>query len=62
MDRGRRFQIELSAALTLGSVGPLYAVPVAFLVKGERTSARGCAGAVLAVAGVFVLCSWGEGV
>ena len=32
VDRGRRFQIELSAALTLGSIGPLYAVPVAYLV------------------------------
>ena len=51
------FQIPLALSLTLGSIGPLYAIPVVFVLRGERTSPRGCFGALVAVSGVALLCS-----
>ena len=37
----------------LRSLGPVWSIPVLWLVRGERTSARGVLGATLAVAGAM---------
>jgi drug/metabolite transporter (DMT)-like permease len=49
------FQIALALALTLGSVGPLYSLPLTYLLQNEVPTFRGVLGAMLAVAGVAVL-------
>jgi drug/metabolite transporter (DMT)-like permease len=49
------FQIALALALTLGSVGPIYALPVTYLLQKEVPTWRAVAGAALAVAGIVVL-------
>ncbi|KAL3916108.1 MAG: hypothetical protein SGARI_008030 [Bacillariaceae sp.] len=57
------FQIALALALTLGSVGPLYALPLTYLMQRKEhpklPSWKACLGAVLAVAGIVVLAVWG---
>lgn len=53
------FQIALALALTLGSVGPLYALPLTWWLQSERPTARACLGALGAVAGIVVLSFWG---
>jgi drug/metabolite transporter (DMT)-like permease len=49
--------LPLALALTLTAVGPLYALPLVWVMKGERLTVRALAGAVLAVAGVAILCA-----
>jgi drug/metabolite transporter (DMT)-like permease len=49
------FEIALALALTLTSVGPLYSLPLSFLLQKNVPTSRSLAGAVLAVAGVLVL-------
>jgi drug/metabolite transporter (DMT)-like permease len=53
------FQIALALALTLGSVGPLYALPLSWLLQSDKPSLRACFGAGMAVAGVIVLSLFG---
>lgn len=54
------FQIALALALTLGSVGPLYALPLTWLLQHDRPTVRACVGGVLAVAGIVVLSLLGK--
>jgi drug/metabolite transporter (DMT)-like permease len=54
------FQIALALALTLGSVGPLYSLPLTWLLQHDRPTFRACAGGLLAVAGIIVLSFWGK--
>lgn len=54
------FQIALALALTLGSVGPLYALPLTWLMQHDRPTLRACVGGILAVAGIIVLSLWGK--
>ena len=49
------FQIALALALTLGSVGPLYALLLGALVAKKAPTRQAWLGAVLTVAGVVVL-------
>jgi len=49
------FQIPLAFAITLASFGPIYAIPLVYLMKGEAVTARSAVGALLAVAGVVML-------
>jgi len=53
------FQISLALALTLGSIGPVYAVPIVWAFKGERVTSKAIVFTVVSVAGVAVLCVWG---
>jgi drug/metabolite transporter (DMT)-like permease len=48
------FQISLALLLTLESIGPLYSLPLSFLLQNERPTYRACIGAILAVAGILV--------
>ena len=54
------FQIALALALTLGSIGPVYMVPLAYVLQRERPTLRSCLGAILAVAGVAILSFFGR--
>lgn len=54
------FQIALALALTLGSVGPLYALPLTWLLQHDRPTIRACFGGILAVAGIVVLSLLGK--
>jgi drug/metabolite transporter (DMT)-like permease len=54
------FQIALALALTLGSVGPLYALPLTWLLQGNRPSLCAWLGGILAVSGVIVLSFLGK--
>lgn len=54
------FQIALALALTLGSVGPLYALPLTWLLQHDRPTLRACLGGILAVAGIAVLSLLGK--
>jgi drug/metabolite transporter (DMT)-like permease len=49
------FEIAIALALTLGSVGPLYSLPLAYFLQKEVPTFRAYAGAFLAVAGIVVL-------
>lgn len=51
------FEIALALALTLGSIGPLYSLPLAYLLQHDPPTIRSSLGALLAVAGV-VLLTW----
>jgi drug/metabolite transporter (DMT)-like permease len=56
------FQIALALALTLGSVGPLYALPLTFLLQKEerkRPTIQVCLGAMITVVGIVILAFWG---
>jgi len=53
------FQIALALALTLGSMGPVYMIPLSWL-QGDRPTVRSCLGALLAVAGVAILSFFGQ--
>jgi len=52
-------ELSLALAVTLISVTPLFTVPLAWLMRGEVPTRRGCLGASLAVMGVIVMCIWG---
>jgi drug/metabolite transporter (DMT)-like permease len=54
------FQVALALALTLGSVGPLYSLPLTWLLQHDRPTLRACAGGLLAVAGIIVLSFFGK--
>jgi drug/metabolite transporter (DMT)-like permease len=54
------FQVALALLLTLESVGPLYSLPLCFLLEGEKPSLRASLGAVLAVAGIAILAARGD--
>jgi drug/metabolite transporter (DMT)-like permease len=49
------FQIPLALAITLGSIGPLYALPVDFAFKGNVPTVRSVMGCALAVGGIVLL-------
>jgi hypothetical protein len=53
------FQISLATALTLGGIGPIYALPLVYLVKNERVTPRAVIFTFVSVAGVAVLCLFG---
>ena len=53
------FQIPLAVALTLGCVGPIYALGIARFVRKENISKKVTIYTVGAVAGVVVLCLFG---
>jgi drug/metabolite transporter (DMT)-like permease len=54
------FQMALALALALGSVGPLYSIPLSWFVHKERPTIRGSGGASAAVSGIVVLSFWGQ--
>ena len=49
------FQISLALLLTLESIGPLYSLPLSYILQGDRPTFRACVGAILAVIGIIVL-------
>ena len=53
------FEIPLPVALTLGCVGPIYSLPVGWIVDGERYGGKVVGGTVAAVVGVGMLCFMG---
>mmetsp|Transcript_35592 Transcript_35592/g.83672 ORF Transcript_35592/g.83672 Transcript_35592/m.83672 type:complete len:282 (+) Transcript_35592:158-1003(+) len=50
------FRIPLRLFLTLQSLGPVYALPIAFVVKREVATRRAWAGSALAAIGVAAFC------
>lgn len=54
------FQIALALALTLGSIGPLYQLPLGFLIQKRRITIRSACGALSVVAGVAILAFRGD--
>jgi len=49
---------SLAVFSTLMCVGPIYALPLGYLIKGEEVSARAVGGSVLAVVGVIPMFFW----
>ena len=49
------FQLPMAFALSIASIGPLYAMPIAYLIKKEKPTNKACAGAVFAVSGIVLL-------
>ena len=49
------FEVALALALTLGSIGPLYSLPLSYLLQHDSPTLHTILGALLAVAGVVVL-------
>jgi drug/metabolite transporter (DMT)-like permease len=49
------FQIPLALLLTLDSIGPLYSLPMGWLMQNERPTIKACFGAVLSVGGIVIL-------
>lgn len=54
------FQVALALLLTLESVGPLYSLPLAYLLENEKHTFRASLGAILAVTGIIILAVRGE--
>ncbi len=54
------FQIALALALTLGSVGPLYALPLTWLLQHDKPALRACLGGLWAASGIVVLSLLGK--
>eukprot|EP00658_Telonema_sp_P-2_P085975 TRINITY_DN9934_c0_g1_i2.p1 TRINITY_DN9934_c0_g1~~TRINITY_DN9934_c0_g1_i2.p1 ORF type:complete len:148 (+),score=23.42 TRINITY_DN9934_c0_g1_i2:146-589(+) len=50
------FKLNLASCLTLTSTGPVFALPITFLAKGEPITCKGVVGAVGAILGVVILC------
>lgn len=55
------FAVPLSLCLTLGSLGPVFSIPLAWIIKSERASARSCFGTLLAVLGAISFINGGAG-
>lgn len=53
------FALPLSLCLTLSSLGPVYAIPLSYLIKREVVSWRAALGSMLAVIGVGAFCQLG---
>lgn len=51
------FKVPISFWVTLDSLGPVYALPLAWLVRQERASPAAVAGSMLAAAGITGFCS-----
>ena len=49
------FQIDLGTCLTLTSLGPLFSIPLVYLMKGEVVSRRAIIGATLSVTGIMIM-------
>jgi drug/metabolite transporter (DMT)-like permease len=49
------FRLPLAVYVTLGSTGPLFSLPIKYLLDGERASAGAVLGAATAVGGVALL-------
>ncbi len=49
---------SLAVFSTLMCVGPIYALPLGYVIKGEKVSARAVGGSVLAVVGVIPMFFW----
>lgn len=49
------FQIDLGTCLTLTSLGPLFSIPLVYIIRGEVVSKRGMSGACLSVIGVAIM-------
>ena len=49
---------SLAVFSTLMCIGPIYALPLGYLIKGEEVSARAVGGSVLAVVGVIPMFFW----
>lgn len=49
------FQIPLGLCLTLTSLGPVYSIPLVYILSSEKTGKQGIVGAVMAVAGVAIM-------
>lgn len=54
------FRIAVAIAITLGSVGPLYVLPLAYLMQHEKPTNRAVLGSLLAVGGIAMLAFWRE--
>ena len=52
------FQISLALLLTLESIGPLYSLPLSYILQGDCPTIRACIGAILAVIGIIVPVSY----
>ncbi len=49
------FQISLALLLTLESIGPIYSLPLSYLLQGDRPTFNASIGAILAVVGIVIL-------
>lgn len=50
------FRLPLSLSLTLNSLGPLYSIPLVYLMSGEKSGIQTVFGALLAVGGIALIC------
>eukprot|EP00657_Telonema_sp_P-1_P000087 TRINITY_DN10143_c0_g2_i1.p1 TRINITY_DN10143_c0_g2~~TRINITY_DN10143_c0_g2_i1.p1 ORF type:complete len:207 (-),score=28.59 TRINITY_DN10143_c0_g2_i1:430-1050(-) len=50
------FKLDLAVTLTLTSTGPVFALPLTYLIKGEPVGGKAVIGSVAAIVGVVVLC------
>lgn len=49
------FQIDLGLCMTLTSLGPIYTIPILYIMKSETSNVLSICGAVLSVIGIIVL-------
>lgn len=50
------FQLPLSLCLTLNSLGPVYSIPLVYIMLSERSGWQSIVGSVLAVGGIAIMC------
>eukprot|EP01038_Epipyxis_sp_PR26KG_P015409 gene15409-20790_t len=50
------FKIPLSLCLTLTSLGPIYSIPLVYIMSKEKTGIQGIIGSLLAFSGIVILC------
>ncbi|KAG7344545.1 EamA-like transporter family protein [Nitzschia inconspicua] len=49
------FQVPLALLLTLDSIGPLYSLPMGWMIQGDQPTYKACIGACLSVGGIIIL-------
>lgn len=50
------FQLPISLCLTLTSLGPIYSIPLVYIILGETSGIQSMIGSVLAVSGIAIMC------
>jgi drug/metabolite transporter (DMT)-like permease len=50
------FNLKLGLAITITSLGPIFSIPLVYVMKKEKTSLRAMGGSLLSFAGVAILC------
>lgn len=50
------FKLPISLSLTLNSLGPIFSIPLVYIMLGEKSGKQAIIGSILAVGGIVIMC------